>query len=288
MNYSGFFKHTVMKHILLLLLIPFLAGAQTDTIPPAAGLLWEDSVYQTLPVYPAGERGGAIPARTDLSRWCPVPGDQAGQHACVGFALANAMTILWAQQTRTTDARRIADMRFSPAFLYNQAKQTGDCRSGAYLDRALKIALEQGVCLLKTFPYKPDDCARRPDARQQKEAARYRIDSLQRFPLNASPDDMLRHTLHALSFQNPVVVGMRITPNFYGVTKGQERWKPFPVGGGSEGHALVAVGYDEQTKTITLFNSHGSDWGVGGFVKMTYDDYARQVRYGVVLFRDAW
>lgn len=286
MTLPKFIKNTPMKHLFPFLLIPFLAEAQTDSIPPASGLLWGDSLYQTLPIYPADERGGAIPDRIDLSRWCPPPGDQAGQHSCVGFALANAMTILWAQQTGTTDARQIAGMRFSPAFLYNQAKQNADCHSGAYLDKALKIAREQGVCLLKTFPYKSDDCSRLPDARQKKEAARFRIDSIQRFPLDASPDDMLRRTLNALSFRNPVVVGMRITPNFYGVAKGQERWKPFPVGGGSEGHALVVVGYDEQSQTITLFNSHGSDWGVGGFVKMTYDDYARQVRYGVVLIID--
>ncbi len=274
-----------MKLLLLGLLVPLLSQAQSDTLlPPASGLLWNDSLYLQLPLYPAGARGGAIPARVDLSRWCPTPGDQEGQHSCVGFALANAMTILWAQKARTSDPHRITALCFSPAFLYNQAKQNADCRSGAYLDRALKIAQEQGVCLLKTFPYTPDDCSRQPDTRQRKEALRYRVDSLLRFPLGASPDSMLRWTLHALSFENPVVVGMQITPNFYGVVKGQEHWKPFPVGGGSEGHALVAVGYDEASKTITLFNSHGSDWGLGGFIKMAYSDYARQVRYGVVLF----
>ncbi|MFN0014223.1 MAG: C1 family peptidase [Saprospiraceae bacterium] len=270
--------------IFAFLLLPFFVRSNTDSLPPDSGLLWSDSSYLQIPVYALGDRGDLAKDHVDLSHWCPAPGDQSGQQACVGFAVANAMSILWATSKPGAGRKREGQHRFSPAFIYNQIKINSDCRSGAYLDQALKLAREQGVCSLKSFPFDSNNCTRQPTARQRKEASRYRIESLQRFPLDAAPDSILRWTKYALSFNNPVVVGLRVTPNFYGVAKGQERWKPFPVGGGSQGHALVVVGYDLREQTVTLFNSHGSEWGKGGFVKMAFDDYARQVRYGVVLF----
>lgn len=37
------------------------------------------------------------------------------------------------------------------------------------------------------------------------------------------------------------------------------------------GHAVLAVGYDEQTERMLVRNSWGADWGIEGYFTMPYD-----------------
>ena len=37
------------------------------------------------------------------------------------------------------------------------------------------------------------------------------------------------------------------------------------------GHAVLAVGYDEQAERILVRNSWGADWGMKGYFTMPYD-----------------
>lgn len=278
-----------MKNILsvLVLCLPFCAAAQDTRLWP--GLLWNDAGYDSLPQYPAENRGDAGNRKIDLSRFCPVVSDQCDQQSCVGITLCNTLTIRWAVHCDNTDSLWIATRRFSPAYIYNQIKEGEDCRSGAYLHKGLLLLKTQGVCLLKTFPYNCNDCNRRPNTKQRAEAKRYTIRSYERvFPLKADSSTIINNILYALDYENPIIIGLMITPNFQGVRDGKDRWEPFPAGGGTEGHALVAVGYDEDAGTITLFNSYGSDWGKGGFVRMTFGDFVKQVKYAAVVELGNW
>ncbi len=276
------------KYLLLLILcLPFCAAAQDTLVLP--GLLWEDAGYNNLPQYPAETRGGIVNKKVDLRPYCPAVSDQCDQQSCVGIALGNALTIRWAVHCNDTNTQWIATRRFSPAYIYNQIKEGKDCQSGAYLHKGLQMLKTQGICLLKTFPYDCNDCNRQPNTRQRAEAKKYTIRSYERvFPLDADSSTIINNTLYALDYENPLIVGMMITPNFQGLHDGTDRWKPFPVGGGTEGHALVAVGYDEDAGMITLFNSYGSDWGKSGFIRMTFGDFVKQVKYAAVVELGEW
>lgn len=280
----------LMKNVLPLLVacLPFFAAAQDTLLFP--GLLWDDAAYDALPRYPAETRGDAGSNKADLRRYCPEVSDQCDQQSCVGIALCNALIIRWAVQCAdTADDKWIAARRFSPAYIYNQIREGNDCRSGAFLHKGLHLLKTQGVCTLKSFPYDCNDCTRLPNPKQRAEAKRYTIRTFQSvFPSDADSSAIINNTLYALDYENPVVAGMKITPNFQGVRDGKDTWEPFPVGGGTEGHALVVVGYDQDDGTITLFNSYGSDWGNEGFVRMTFRDFVKQVKYAVVVELGEW
>ncbi len=277
-----------MKNILplLILCLPFFAAGQDTLLFP--GLLWDDTGYDALPAYPAETRGDAGNKKVDLRPYCPVVSDQCDQQSCVGITLCNALTIRWAVQCTDTNAQWIAIHRFSPSCIYNQIKEGNDCKAGAFLPKGLQLLKTRGVCTLATFPYDCGDCTRLPNARQRAEAKRYTIRSYKRvFLSGADSSTIINNTLYALDYENPVIVGMKITPNFLGL-QNDTIWVPFPVGGGTEGHALVAVGYDEDAGTVTLFNSYGSDWGDGGFVQMTFRDFVKQVKYAAVMELGEW
>lgn len=277
-----------MKNILplLILCLPFFAAGQDTLLFP--GLLWDDAGYDALPQYPAETRSDAGNRNADLRPYCPAASDQCDQQSCVGIALCNALTIRWAVQCADTNAQWIANRRFSPACIYNQIREGNDCKAGAFLHKGLQLLKAQGVCTLKTFPYDCGNCTRRPNASQRAEAKRYTIRSYERiFPAGADSSTVINNTLYALDYENPVIIGMKITPNFQGV-QNDTLWVPFPIGGGTEGHALVAVGYDQDAGTITLFNSYGSDWGNGGFIRMTFRDFVKQVKYAAVVTLGGW
>ncbi|MCO6488533.1 MAG: C1 family peptidase [Phaeodactylibacter sp.] len=258
---------------------------------PASGLLWEDDAYEQLEPFPAGARtGGKVKA--SLSPYAPPPGDQCYQQSCVGWAIACAMTTRWAYQCRPARPSWIEARRFSPACIYNQIKEGEDCLAGAYLTKGLKLAAEKGVCLLRSFPYECCCCSKLPTPAQRQEAGKYKIKGYQRlYGLNDSPEGRLQKTLYALDYHNPVIVALEITPDFKTLGAGQERWSPDRealAGGNVQGHALVVMGYDEETATITLLNSYGPGWGRGGTVEMSFSDFSRQARYGVVVSLGRW
>lgn len=287
-------KPNPMKKLILLLLcaLPVAARAQQDSLPFRPGLLLDGRPFRTYAFYPAGERGEAPGQAVDLRKYCPSPGNQSKQASCVGFAIAYALTIRLACEegkTRKNDSLWIEAHRFSPSFIFNRVKaRPPRCDSGAYLDSALKWVQKNGVCLLSEFSYDSTDCNRQPEKGIRKKALENRLDT---FEVVIAPgmtrDSILGRTMTALDRNNPVIVAIRLTPNFFGVGAPPGVWIPFPKGGGSEAHAMIVVGYDDREEgkgKIILFNSSfGSGWGAGGFVEMTFDDFARQAEYGVIL-----
>jgi C1A family cysteine protease len=43
------------------------------------------------------------------------------------------------------------------------------------------------------------------------------------------------------------------------------------------GHAVLAVGYDDKSKRLTVRNSWGSNWGKGGYFTMPYDYVSKRM-----------
>lgn len=274
-----------MKYALLLLisLIPPALQGQ-DPFDRDPGLLFNDSAILRLPEYPAGERSREPGQNVDLSANCPTPGNQCEQSSCVGWAICYALTIRWAWEQNITDQTIIDQYLFSPSYIFNQIKEGRDCKSGAYLHKGLDLIRTQGVSLFTEFPYLCSDCSQLPDEKQMIAAGIHKITGSERvFGPGEADDFALLKLLYALDWHNPVIVGMIITPDFHTLKKGNGPWRPSPAGGDLAGHALVVVGYDEDTRMLTLFNSFGPDWGDDGFIKMSFDYFLRQAKYGVIL-----
>ena len=86
-------------------------------------------------------------------------------------------------------------------------------------------------------------------------------------------------TRKALSRGNPVIVELSTDASFTDLKNGQYE----PNGPGTEKHFLTVIGYDGDAETFELRSSLGRNWGNGGYVTMTYDDFGDLAMTGYVL-----
>lgn len=80
----------------------------------------------------------------------------------------------------------------------------------------------------------------------------------------------------AIADYGPIVVTLAVYSDFYYYAGGVYRhaW------GGLRGlHAVLAVGYDDTNRYFIVKNSWGTDWGSGGYFKISYDEVSAQ-RFG--------
>lgn len=253
-----------------------------------SGLLCSAERYGALPVLPAysGEKYNEIPLKVNLRPYCPPPADQGDMGSCVGWAVGyGALTASLAIRQNVTDAVQLSHMAHSAAFIYNQIKLTDqDCAAGAYIEDALQLLRDQGDCLEQTFNFEGATCRTTPPEEAFAEAGRYRVqDFAALFSLEAGEKEKVATVCKVLAARVPVVVGLEVTPGFWEVRAGQRLWSPDPAEPSRGYHALLVVGYDNVEKQFELMNSFGPGWGAGGFIRMSFADFARQCRYAYVM-----
>lgn len=273
------------KATILILLVSAAISAATQPADFAAGLLFEDETYDTLPRL-ALENGAKtdLPTAVDLTPYCPEVRHQGYIFSCVGWATGyGAMSIQRAVLNGCTDRAVITRNAHSALFLYNQIKP-GDCEKGSRISDALQFLSENGDCLARQFDFDVNDCERLPDTALLDHARRFAIaDYLTLFGSKEAPEAKVLRTRQALSAKRPVVVGLAVLRNFYEL-KNAQFWHPHlgntaPAGG----HALVVVGYDDRKEAFRLFNSWGKNWGDGGYIWLKYKDFGDFCKYAYLL-----
>ena len=80
----------------------------------------------------------------------------------------------------------------------------------------------------------------------------------------------IKYILYKL--EQSILFGMSIYTNFLDITKendilGMPKTEDEFLGY----HAVLIVGYDDETETFDILNSHGSDWGDDGYFRMKYE-----------------
>lgn len=86
-------------------------------------------------------------------------------------------------------------------------------------------------------------------------------------------------TRKALSRGNPVIVELATDAAFSSLKTNDYE----PTGPVTETHFLTVIGYDGERETFELRSSLGRNWGNGGYVTMTYDDFGDLAQTGYVL-----
>lgn len=207
----------------------------------------------------------------DLSTYMPPAGNQGNQNSCVAWAVAYAnysyLNKLNNNQCDYTDNNCL----FSPSFIYNQIN--GGLNKGTFFQDAFAIMQTQGVAPLSAMPYIANNYTILPSNQAKEIAKNYKIGkylSISGFGKNTAEE-----TKAFLSKGFPVIISVKVD-NYLKKPANS----PFPtpyvwwqIQGSIEnmGHAIVVVGYDDNTKLFKFINSYGTAWGNNGYGYIHYN-----------------
>ncbi|OGD78788.1 MAG: hypothetical protein A2Y64_07845 [Candidatus Coatesbacteria bacterium RBG_13_66_14] len=265
-------RKTILRVVSALLTIGALAPALAVH---ATGLVFaEEDRYRAIPLA-SPPLMGELPVSADLSRYFPTPGDQGEQSSCVGWASSYAVKSYHEYVERGWDLSD-SDHVFSPSFIYNQIAYPPGNRFGgcSYID-AFNILTEQGTVPISSFDYDQYDCSRQPSAAVKSSGNPYRIATWRRVNVM---DTVEMKAQIASGF--PVMLGVMVDNGFEMLGAGETY--TYYSGYSTGGHAVVAVGFDDNRGAFKIFNSWGTGWSDNGKGWVSYDALQAMVVEGYV------
>jgi len=210
-----------------------------------------------------------IPTKVDLSPGCSPVEDQGN----IGSCTANAGVGLLEYYERKAFGNHLDASRL---FLYkatrNLMKWTGD--TGAYLRSTMKAMVLFGVPAESYWPYDTTRYDEEPSAFLYSFAQNFRSIKYYRLDLaGMGTSDVLLRIKQFLAAGYPSMFGFTVY-NF-GNAKGEFAY-PGPSDTVKGGHAVVAIGYDDNRKigsqkgALKIRNSWGTGWGENGYGWLPY------------------
>lgn len=206
-----------------------------------------------------------LPKKVDLREHCSAVENQTTLGSCTANAAAGALEYL---EIKDGVEDKNFD-NFSRLFIYYNTRKLQHCisdDSGGTLRTTLKTLAEDGACDELLWPYSVEKFKELPTAECYADAARHKITEYSR--LESLPD-----MLACLAAGFPFVFGFIVHASFLGqeVAKTGVLNLPAPGEASHGGHAVCAVGYDMDAKTVLVRNSWGEKWGQGGYFTMPFD-----------------
>ena len=215
----------------------------------------------------------SVQSSADLRDRCPAVYDQGQIGSCTANAIAAAIEFDLKKQ----------GMDFMPSRLfiyYNERVMEGTVGSdaGAQIRDGIKSVASQGDCPESEWPY--DDTPAGPDgvfppnarARMQPPASVY-ADAVKHKALKyQSVDQNLMDMKGCLSDGYPFVFGFTVYESFESQAVAQTGDVPMPQPNENilGGHAVLAVGFDDDERKFIVRNSWGAAWGDSGYCYMPY------------------
>jgi len=202
-----------------------------------------------------------LPRKIDLREYCSIVENQGNLGSCTAQALAGNLEYL----------DKMADLSYadvSRLFIYYNERQminTVDYDSGASLRDGIKTLKDYGVCEEKSWPYVISRFTRKPPVKCYAEAKEHCIESYHRIT-------RLSEMLACIAEGYPFVFGFTVYESFEAQKVARDGIVDMP--GKKEealgGHAVMAVGFDQDSKRFLVRNSWGADWGKDGYFTMPY------------------
>jgi hypothetical protein len=207
-----------------------------------------------------------LPASVNLTAWAPPPGDQGQVSSCVSWAI-DYTAMGWYLRRHAVDGFPLAPM-------YTYAQLVHGQNVGTFFEDTFAIAESQGVDDHVDYAQGDYDYTTQPSAAERDNASNWKLASYQALPVGVSPAMTETAIKSALAAQTPVVLGIQVFDQFYGLAPGHSDLDR--VSGPSDGgHAVTALGYDSYG--VTIENSWGTGWGNNGFARLSWRFVTTQV-----------
>jgi C1A family cysteine protease len=199
-----------------------------------------------------------IPSKIDLSKKCPPVYDQGALGSCTANAIAAAIEF---EQKRKYVPSRL--------FIYYNERViegTVDADSGAQIRDGIKSVATLGAPPEKDWPYTIAKFKEEPPPSAFKDAKGDLVTLYQRLIQD------LNTMKGCLASGYPFVFGFTVYASFEGQQVAKTGIVPMPSSDEKSvgGHAVLAVGYDDDSREFLVRNSWGTDWGLNGYFKMPY------------------
>ena len=265
-------KRKAISSIILLFCAAFVHAQEVGT-----GLIFDDEEYESEYRIARGLNFADLDTANSFSLRCfaPEAGHQGKSNSCVAWASGYAAL---------TISNRVAGQNISPRsprYVFNQIVERKDCNQGTQIGQALKFLQIKGDCALEEFD--PEPCDSVPSLGTHSSATAFKIkDYYTLFGNNDVPGIKIKQTIVSLTSKKPVIVGMKVYKNLHQVGA-DGLYVPDTLSGYLSGHAMCVVGFDKTKRQFEVLNSWGTKWGKDGYCYISFDDFARDTKYGYFL-----
>lgn len=204
----------------------------------------------------------ALPPSVDLRPQDSPIYNQGQLGSCTGNAIGGMFQFV---------NRKDAGKDFNPSRLfiyYGERKIEGTVNrdSGAYIRDGMKVINKKGVCTEVTWPYDISKFKIKPTTAAFNEALNHQAIVYQRI------NNTLSSMKQCLADGYPFVFGFTVYESFETAEVAKTGNMPMPAKSERAlgGHAIMAVGYDDERQVFIIRNSWGTGWGDKGYFYMPY------------------
>jgi C1A family cysteine protease len=209
-------------------------------------------------------RARSIPAKVDLRSQMPPVYNQRHLNSCSANAIAAA---LWFEERHRHNPRHPSPSRLF--IYYNERAIEGTIAHNdpVSLRDGYKTVARHGVCVERMWPYDVRRFRRRPFNHC------YRIAVEHKAIRYARVEQTLKNLRACLAEGQPITAGFQVYSTFKSeLTK---RTGVVPLPGGHEkvlgGHAMLLVGFMDDSRHFVVRNSWGPNWGDRGYCYVPFD-----------------
>jgi C1A family cysteine protease len=213
-------------------------------------------------------RQGLLPTKMDLAETCSPVANQGKLGSCTAFAVGKGFREF--QLNRQKEEFK----PLSALFIYYEARKMAGNETeatGSTITDNMTVLARTGIATESIFPYDVLKFAIEPPQAAYEAAKEYKY-------TNGIRIHGLEDAQVALSKGEAVVFAYDVMESFRSIKS--DGLMPMPKAGEKRlgGHAVMAVGYDNQKQVVKVRNSWGADWADGGYFYMPYEYFKTNAR----------
>jgi C1A family cysteine protease len=205
-----------------------------------------------------------LPAQVDLRRRCPPVYNQGLLNSCSAHALGAAV---WFEALKRDVKPALQPSRLFIYYVERSSERQPRCNVPVCLRDGYKALRQYGVCKESQWRYVIGKFSIRPPEKCFTAAADVHVTQYARVKRD------LRHLKACLAAGNPITMGMSVYESFESQRVKQTGVVPMPKPGERllGGHAVLVVGYRDESQSFIVRNSWGPKWGRSGYCFIPYE-----------------